>query len=109
MQQGSQSNNGNECTFCNKKFRFLDNKHFFDTGHVICDTCFSAMERRKADKLLNRFLDRWQYRVVTAKNPEALNALGSEGWELVSVLKTNQDLGPRSKTEIPAFIFKRRM
>ena len=106
-----QDHNGKDCTFCNKKFRFLDNRHFFDTGHILCDACFSAMERRKADKAVNKFLDRWQYKAVTAKNPEALNALGHEGWELVSVIKTdqNQSSRSRSKSEIPAFIFKRRM
>jgi len=110
------------CSFCRKNFSFLDNKHYFDTGQVICDSCMSALERRKQDKVVESNLNghqRWQYRVVTVENTDALNFLGSQGWELISTvsLNQNQNLGlsqsqsqrNSSLQNSIAFIFKRKI
>lgn len=131
------------CAKCKQKFGMLEYKNKLKDGRVMCHDCYNQWqeeEEQKEEKLakekeeakLKKALSKnpkWEYKVVQVNTSrsgfvatdakiknidEALNKLGEEGWELVSVVGLQAISGgmsisaPGTTTSV-AFVFKRRI
>lgn len=118
------------CTECEKRFGLLEKIYTTDTGEMYCSVCVKTIkEKPKEESHYVELKDSvpepitlpessgWEFRVIKLASGEGqatierfestINSMGSDGWELVSVIPLNILLMKTGKEE-PAMIFKRK-